>query len=57
MENFLIIFKKNSYLLLSFLPNLRETPWLRGHHAAQSVTLFFIITMLLTGHHAMPVVI
>ena len=57
MENFLIVFKKNSYLLLSFLPNLRETPWLSGHHAAQLVTLFFNITMLLTGHHAIAVVI
>ena len=36
---------------------LEETPWLTGHHATPEFTLFFIITMLLAGHHAMPVVI
>ena len=34
-----------------------ETPWLTGRHATPLVSLFFIITMLLTERHAMPVVI
>ena len=32
---------------------LGETLWLMGHHAMPEVILFFIIAMLLTGHHAM----
>ena len=41
---------------------IRKTPFgeslsLMGHYVVPLVTLFFIITMLLTGHHAMPVVI
>ena len=34
-----------------------ETLWLTGRYATSLVTLFFIITMLLIGRHAMPVVI
>ena len=34
-----------------------KIPWLMGSHATPLVTLFFIITMLLTRPHAMPVVI
>ena len=52
-KNFLTIFADTK---LSKTP-FRETPWLTGRHVTPSVTLFFIITVLLTGHHAMPVVI
>ena len=50
-KNFLAIFADTK---LSKTP-FRETPWLTGRHVTPSVTLFFIITVLLTGHHAMPV--
>ena len=52
-KNFLAVFADTKLPKTPF----RETPWLTGRHVTPSVTLFFIITMLLTGHHAMPVAI
>ena len=37
-------------------PPFGETPWLTGHHVTPLVTLFFTITMLLTGRYIMLVV-
>ena len=34
-----------------------EIPWLMARHATPLVTLFFGVTMILTGCHVMPVVI
>ena len=34
-----------------------ETPSLKGRHVTLLVNLLFIINMILTGRHAMPVVI
>ena len=50
--------KKKTYQLFLLALNsqkipLGETLWLMGHHAMPEVILFFIIAMLLTGHHAM----
>ena len=48
-KNFLAIFADPEQSKTFF----GETPWLTGRHA----TLFFIITMILTRRHAMPVAI
>ena len=63
VKNLLAIFAfpKKGYSFFLTLDKLRtlfgENSWLTGRHATPLVTLWFAITMLLTGHHAMLAVI